>query len=154
MTHGQTVRACAIQQVPVPEDQCIGEYAEDVSEDQLLDTLWETDPPAQVNLQRWVHASGAIDRALDSQGTGIRLYALVWQDFPTLAAVEAANAALHDKQWLEEAALSMHNPRPLDAPSLPTWQQRLHVQRECYGPEFLSKARRFLERIIRERQQQ
>ena len=153
MTNCQAVRACAIQQVAVPEDQFIGGYPEDVAEDQLLDTLWETDPPAQVNLQRWVHASGAIDRALDTQGTGVRLYALVWQDFPTLAAVEAANAALHDTQWLEEADSSMQNPRPLDEPSIPTWQQRLRVQRECYGLEFLSTARRFLEHIIRQSQQ-
>src|SRR2546430_17593770 len=78
MTNCQTVRACAIQLVEDPADA-------------PLITLWETDPRFQTALR---HCE-ALESTRSQVDERPRCIVLVWQDFPTIAAVEAANAAWH-----------------------------------------------------------
>ena len=79
MTNCQTVRACAIQLVEDPADA-------------PLITLWETDPRFQAALR---HCE-ALESTRSQVDERPRCIVLVWQDFPTIAAVEAANAAWHN----------------------------------------------------------
>jgi len=57
----------------------------------------------------------------------------VWQDFPTMAEVEAANVALPNEQWLWEVELQFHNPR--EEPPIATLHLRLQYHRDVYSAD-------------------
>jgi len=116
MTNCQTVRACAIQLVEDPADA-------------PLITLWETDPRFQAALR---HCE-TLESTRSQVDERPRCIVLVWQDFPTIAAVEAANAAWHNEQWLWEVGLQFDNPH--EAPPIATLHQRLQYQRDVYSAD-------------------
>ena len=116
MSDCETVCACAIQLIEDPEDA-------------PLITLWETDARFQGALrycEALEHARSRVD------GRPLCMV-LVWQDFPTMAAVEAANVALHNEQWLWEVGLQFDDPR--EAPPIATLHQRLQAQRDVYSAD-------------------
>jgi hypothetical protein len=116
MTEGQPVRACAIQLIEDPEEA-------------PLITLWETD----ARFQGALRDCEALEHTRSRVDGRPRCLVLVWQDFPTLAEVEAANVALHNEQWLWEVGLQFDNPR--EAPPIATLHQRLQYQRDVYSAD-------------------
>jgi hypothetical protein len=114
MSDHRPVRACAIQS-----------YAgEDVP--RYLTTLWETDPHFQEIMIQAVEGSNASRRALEPDADEL-LSTVLWEDFPSIAAVDAANTALHQEKYLDELQRQVNGPNSPDPSN--TVSQRLQNDR-------------------------
>ena len=84
----------------------------------------------------WVERSNTIDRKIiEEDESGLfdesdLLHSLIWRDFPSIAAVDAANVALHEEKYFEELERQFADPRA--APPISTVQQRVQHDREWY----------------------
>jgi hypothetical protein len=104
MTDHESMRSCALLELGLkPEGRLL--------------SLWETEPEVQAAMREWVSIDQAIDQAIVLEG---HIYDLVWRDFPTRTAVEAANAALHHERWLEDIEDDFREPECWGTIA-PTW---------------------------------
>jgi hypothetical protein len=112
---------------------------QDAGEEPQQWSLWEPDPHYQVDLIAFVAMTNAEDRALPSWDPheDTPMDSLVWRDFPSRAAVEAANAALHETRYFDE--LEEYLERDCRPPSLGTVAQRLRDQRYWHSPAGLAE---------------
>jgi hypothetical protein len=137
MTDQRPVRACAITQ----------QY-----EEPPLMTLWETVPRFQGQLLQWVEGSNARDRELRrlhnvvDEDEDDLIHTLIWQDFPTIAAVEAANVALHEAHCFDEVRWWVEGWSK--EPAIPTVHARLQRQREQYAEECEPDMKHYRQRML------